>query len=254
LPRISRERQVPTQLPPGDIFLDDITEIVEIVETEFNYAQEQSASEDRPKSISFAYEVDKEYTFSTIADLAAHGGKTSQFSLNAIIESGVADWVRSSVIPVIEFRGSSPVAVRAPYEIQDRKWSIFAKIEQVFADRRSRFRSLGRVFPPLSLLPFGYVPVFLLLLIYWLVPARIIKPFFVVEAAGALLYLLALLLAFYTDNRENYVLLRYRREAGQERVKARKETLGRFGWLLLAASAGAVLKPIAEWIFTKVKH
>jgi hypothetical protein len=249
------KRDVPTQLPPSDIFLDDMAEIVEILTTEFNTLQTTNPPDHGDLSISFTYEVDEEYTFSSIEELATHGGKTSEFALKANIDTTFQGqvWIPYEST-VVEFSGSSPVRIRLPYQFEASKWSAFARIERVFAERKSRLREFGRSLDPMNIVLVGYGLSFVVFVADSYFLAKFHKRMFLVGAIVGSLWMLTMLVGIYSIFRKNYVLLRFRREAGQEKAKSRNEMLAKTVWLVLAAALGATLKPIAEWLFTKWTH
>lgn len=133
-------REVPSDLPCARLYLDDITEIERILTSAFGV----------DAGVSFEYIVGETLRITTLEELLAHGGYTTQFQLVLVMPRlGYSGLPRRNV--VLEFRAgtiwNSEPRFRCPYDLENREFDLYARLLQIFQGRSMKITNALKALP-----------------------------------------------------------------------------------------------------------
>jgi hypothetical protein len=251
-------RKVPRQVCHADIFLDEVTEVADIVRAEFDKLEAANKDEDVSRTLEFTYEVDDKFVFSTLEELENHAGKVSQFSLNANVESRFkGNLVHQYSDHVLQVSGAGPIRLEIPAWLKSQEWGVFGRVERIMRVRENRIKTLTDSVSPQTLMLSGYTIFFLAILTFSPLSIRsssYYKTLVVLFSAAGIMWFCFAAILVRAVWRKNFVYLRYSRQNEHEREAIRQERWSKLGWILLGAILGAVLGPLGQLLFAKWKH
>jgi hypothetical protein len=227
---IKRIKELPTELPPARLYLDDVEGLVDIFrEAAAHQSWEPLGGEAQPR---VSYQIG-EYTCDTIDELRSLGNEAANFRIAVGKRGGYK--VQITVERLFSSVSSFGIS-------EEEQWAVYAKVRAVFENRSVRWKSVLHGIPW-----WLWLTAILLMNVLGIVSGR--KPASVAlrgwDVASALAILTLLVLLVYEGYFKSVVLvLRYSHES-----KDRLSTLKSWGPYLLAGVLGAVGTKLVEKIF-----
>ncbi|MFZ1087568.1 MAG: hypothetical protein WAN35_21605, partial [Terracidiphilus sp.] len=219
-------RTIPTQLPHASLYLDDLFEIEDILLKEY-------AKLPKPIDISFEYEIDGKIKLTTHQELEEHAGHSHYFTMRSCSSGSFGH-------DLLRFYGLLKPTFESSYTLGDQQWSVFAKVEQIFSDRRDKFKNFIIMITTQIIMIF-LIPSLLGFFSGWLMIKTHFKP---ISYVPLVVSILMTLIFGYGGLKRNKIYFKRVREYQQAKVKARNERFDKFFWLL----GGAILGIIASFV------
>lgn len=227
---ITKIREVPRELPHAHIYLDDIEEICRILIEA--YKKNTHGGEQEPAT-----------TFSTrdcrmdsIEDLEALGGSAKEFTIQVFV--GV---VRGSV----SFRSFLNPELQNLSGSDEERWGVYGRIKAVFEHRQYRIKNM--IFA---------VPYWLRWSLYalamagpsFLFPSMRQHP--IMELGPYVIVMGVMFCIIFRPSRVSFVRFT---ERSKLRSEARKDTLAKFFWIVIATLVGSAVTILAQRFFPALK-
>ena len=183
-------------------------------------------------------------------DLIEHGGNTCNFEL--CIDTGKSG---RSCDTVLRFYSSLNPSFHAPFELNNERWTIYAKIEQIFRTRTNKLKNLAEsinrpflygLYGALPTLGFITIPTLCSLII--LPTMYKFKPYCIIAILSFVVVYTPVFVLIRALGRTDRVYLRYRREDQKAKEATRKEWIGKLVMIVIGAIVGIAGTLLADYL------